>query len=187
MQRWVVLAVTVLAGALPGSAAAADCADPGVPGQYQIFARNTFTANTGGTQIPGRVAAGGNVHIGSITIGTQPPLTPDMSRTDLAVGGNLTVDSGGGQVPKGRVTYAGTLTASGTLTTYGGLVPGATGDRLRRGVHDAARPLRAMGEAHAQRHGLGERRQLRAHRHQHDAQRLQPHRAPSCRASGTSR
>ncbi len=50
-----------------------------------------------------------------------------MSRTDLAVGGNLTVDSSGGQVPKGRVTYAGTLTASGTLTTYGGLVPGATG------------------------------------------------------------
>ena len=40
-----------------------------------------------------------------------------MSRTDLAVGGNLTVDSSGGQVPKGRVTYAGTLTASGTLTT----------------------------------------------------------------------
>ncbi|MGZ4271892.1 MAG: choice-of-anchor A family protein [Solirubrobacteraceae bacterium] len=127
MPRWVVVCVLAALAALPSRALAADCAAPGVPGQYQIFALNTFTANTGGTQIPGRVAAGGNVHIGSITIGTQPPLTPDMSRTDLAVGGNLTVDSSGGQVPKGRVTYAGTLAASGTLTTYGGLVPGATG------------------------------------------------------------
>ena len=84
-----------------------------MPGRYQIFALNTFTANTGGTQIPGRVAAGGNVGIASITIGTEPPLTPNMSRTDLAVGGNLTVGGGGGQMP-GRVTYAGTLTASGT-------------------------------------------------------------------------
>ena len=55
---------------------AADCAAPGVPGQYQIFALNTFTANTGGTQIPGRVAAGGNVRIQSITIGTEPPWPP---------------------------------------------------------------------------------------------------------------
>ena len=127
MLRWVVVCVLAALAALPSRAMAADCAAPGVPGQYQIFALNTFTANTGGTQIPGRVAAGGNVRIQSITIGTEPPLAPDMSRTDLAVGGNLTIDGGGGQVPKGRVTYAGTVTASGTLTTYGGLVPGATG------------------------------------------------------------
>ena len=59
-----------------------------------------------------------------ITIGTNPPLTPNAYRVDLVVGRNLTVDGGGGSVPNGAVTYGGTLTPTGTLTALGGLHPG---------------------------------------------------------------
>ena len=69
-----------------------------------------ITANTTGTTIQGRVAAGGDARVQGITIGTNPPLTPDTNRADLVVGRNLTVDGGGGSVPYGRGTYGGTLT-----------------------------------------------------------------------------
>ena len=83
-----------------------------------------MTANTGGTTIQGRVAAGGDARVQGITIGTNPPLTPNAYRVDLVVGRNLTVDGGGGSVPNGAVTYGGTLTPTGTLTALGGLHPG---------------------------------------------------------------
>jgi choice-of-anchor A domain-containing protein len=121
MPRWVVVGVLAAAAALPGRAMAAECADAGVPGQYDVFTAGAFTANTGGATIQGRVAAGGDARVSGITLGTNPPLAPDANRTDLVVGRNLTVGGGGGSVPNGRVTYDGTLTATGTLTALGGL------------------------------------------------------------------
>jgi choice-of-anchor A domain-containing protein len=100
---------------------AQDCASTVVPGQFDVFVGGAFTSNTGGDTIQGRVAAGGDARVGSITLGTNPPLAPDPNRADLVVGRNLTVDGGGGSVAQGRVTYGGTLTATGTLTALGGL------------------------------------------------------------------
>jgi choice-of-anchor A domain-containing protein len=121
MPRWVVVTVLAAMAALPGRALAADCASIGPAGQYDVFTAGSFTANTGGATIEGRVGAGGDATVQGITLGTNPPLTPDPSRADLAVGGNLTVGGGGGSVPNGRVTYGGTLTATGTLNALGGL------------------------------------------------------------------
>ncbi|HEX6620705.1 MAG TPA: choice-of-anchor A family protein, partial [Solirubrobacteraceae bacterium] len=121
MPRWVVVCVLAALAALPARAAAADCASPGVPGQFDVFVGANLTANTGGATIQGRVAAGGDARVQGITLGTNPPLTPDTNRADLVVGRNLTVDGGGGSVPYGRVTYGGALTATGTLNALGGL------------------------------------------------------------------
>jgi choice-of-anchor A domain-containing protein len=121
MPRWVVVCVLAALAIVPSRAMAADCAAPGVPGQFDVFAAGAFTANSGGTTIQGRVAAGGNARVQGITLGTNPPLTPDTNRADLIVGGNLTVDGGGGSVPFGRVTYGGALTPTGTLNALGGL------------------------------------------------------------------
>ncbi|HEX6743784.1 MAG TPA: choice-of-anchor A family protein [Solirubrobacteraceae bacterium] len=106
MQRWVVLAVTVLAGLLPASAAAADCAAPGIPGQYDVFAEQGFSGVNAQTQ--GRVAAGGDVFLQSFFGGQSLPSDP--ARVDLVVGRNLTVDAAGAGIWQGGVTYAGTLT-----------------------------------------------------------------------------
>lgn len=122
MPRWVVVGVLAAAAmALPCRAMAADCATPGVPGQYDVFVGANLTADTGGATIQGRVAAGGDVRVQGITVGTNPPLTPDTNRADLVAGRNLTVDGGGGSIPYGRGTYGGTLTATGTLNALGGL------------------------------------------------------------------
>jgi choice-of-anchor A domain-containing protein len=121
MPRWVVACVLAATAMLPCRAMAADCASTGTPGQFDVFVGANFTSNTGGATIQGRVAAGGDARVQSITLGTNPPLAPDPSRADLVVGRNLTVDGGGGTVPQGRVTYGGTLTATGTLSTLGGL------------------------------------------------------------------
>lgn len=121
MRRWVTLAVVAVVAAVPGRAMAADCAAIGVAGEFDVFTAGALTANTGGATIQGRVAAGGDARVQSITIATNPPLTPNAGRADLVVGRNLTVDGGGGSVPNGRVTYGGALTASGTLTALGGL------------------------------------------------------------------
>ena len=56
--------------ALPGRAVAADCAAPGVPGQFDVFALHVHGQH-GRRDIPGRVAAGGNARIQSITLGTS--------------------------------------------------------------------------------------------------------------------
>jgi choice-of-anchor A domain-containing protein len=121
MRRWVVVCVLAAAIAVPGRAAAADCASPGVAGQYDVFVDSNFSSNTGGATIQGRVAAGGDARVQGLTLGTNPPLTPDPGRADFVVGRNLTVDGGGGSVPQGRVTYGGTLTATGMLNALGGL------------------------------------------------------------------
>src|SRR6476661_7414841 len=125
MRRRVAFGLVLAALAvLPGRAMAADCADLGVPAQFDVFTGGAMTANTTGTTIQGRVAAGGDARVQGITIGTNPPLTPNAYRVDLVVGRNLTVDGGGGSVPNGAVTYGGTLTPTGTLTALGGLHPG---------------------------------------------------------------
>jgi choice-of-anchor A domain-containing protein len=121
MPRWVVVCVLAALAVLPSRAVAADCAVPGVPGQFDVFTAGAMTANAGGATIQGRVAAGGDARVQGITLGTNPPLTPDANRADLVVGRNLTVDGGGGSVPYGRVTYGGALTATGALTALGGL------------------------------------------------------------------
>jgi choice-of-anchor A domain-containing protein len=125
MPRWVVVCVLAGVMALPGPAAAADCASAGVPGQFDVFTAGTFTATAGGATIQGRVAVGGDAHVQGDTFGTSPPLMPDPNRADLLVGGNLEVLGGGGSVPYGRVTYGGTRTGSGSLTALGGLVHAA--------------------------------------------------------------
>ena len=58
MPRWVVVFLLAVIMALPARATAADCATPGVPGQFDVFARSAL--NSANTTIPGRVAAGGN-------------------------------------------------------------------------------------------------------------------------------
>ncbi|HEX6696694.1 MAG TPA: choice-of-anchor A family protein [Solirubrobacteraceae bacterium] len=121
MPRWVVVCALAAMAILPCRAMAADCAVPGVPGQYDVFVGGTFTSDTGGATIEGRVAAGGDARVQSIALGTNPPLAPDPSRADLVVGRDLTIGGGGGTVSQGRVTYGGTLTANGTLSTLGGL------------------------------------------------------------------
>jgi choice-of-anchor A domain-containing protein len=121
MPRWVVVCVLAALALVPSRAMAADCAAPGVPRQYDVFVGGSLTANTGGATIQGRVAAGGDARVQGITVGTNPPLTPDADRADLVAGRNLTVDGGGGSIPYGRGTYGGTLTATGTLNALGGL------------------------------------------------------------------
>jgi choice-of-anchor A domain-containing protein len=121
MPRWVVVCVLAAMAVLPARAMAADCAATGVPGQYDVFVDGAFTSDAGGATIQGRVAAGGDARVQAITLGTNPPLTPDPSRADLVVGRNLTVGGAGGTALQGRVTYGGTLTATGTLSTLGGL------------------------------------------------------------------
>ena len=81
---------------------AADCAALGVPGQFDVFARQR-TANTGERR-RSRAASPPAATPSSpgITIGTDPPLTPDANRADLVVGDNLTVDGGGGRCPTAR-------------------------------------------------------------------------------------
>jgi len=118
MRWWVTLAVVAAVGAVPERAAAANCA---ATGEFDVVAHSAFTANTGGTTIQGRVSVDDDARVQGITIGTNPPLTPDGNRADFVVGRNLTVDGGGGSVPNGRVTYGGALTATGTLTALGGL------------------------------------------------------------------
>jgi choice-of-anchor A domain-containing protein len=121
MARWVVVCVLAALALVPSRAMAADCAAAGVPGQFDVFTAGSMTATAGGATIQGRVAAGGDARVQGITLGTNPPLTPDANRADLIVAGKLTVDGGGGSVPFGRVTYGGALTATGTLSALGGL------------------------------------------------------------------
>jgi choice-of-anchor A domain-containing protein len=110
-----------LAGALPSSAAATECTPIGVPGQFDVFTDSTFGLTSSGGTIEGRVAVGGNAQLqGGVTIGKDPPLAPNRDRTDLMVAGDLTIESSGGSVPKGRVTYGGLLTQRGTLTALAG-------------------------------------------------------------------
>lgn len=123
MSRWVVVCVLAAAMAVPGRAMAAECAAPGVPGQYDIFTAGSFTADTGGSTIQGRVAVGGDARVQGNTFGTSPPLTADPDRADLLVGRNLELLGGGGSVPYGRVTYGGTRSGSGSLTALGGIDP----------------------------------------------------------------
>src|SRR5512132_1021281 len=120
MRRWVVVGLLAAVAAVPARAMAAECAAPGVPGQFDIFTAGALTVSPGAS-IQGRVAAGGNAYVTSVSLGSNPPLTPNPGRADLVVGHDLTVGSGGGSVPNGRVTYGGTLTAMGTLTALGGL------------------------------------------------------------------
>ena len=115
MPRWVVVCVLAALAALPSRAMAADCAAPGVPGQFDVFARSAL--NSANETIPGRVAAGGNAVLAGPNIGLSPPLTKDANRADLVVGNNLTVNNGG-TVGTGKVTYGGTFT--GSITAYGG-------------------------------------------------------------------
>jgi choice-of-anchor A domain-containing protein len=115
MRRWVVLALLAAVAAVPGRAMAAECAAPGVPGQFDVFVRSNL--NSANETIPGRVAVGGDAVLAGPNIGTSPPLTPDANRADLVVGNNLTVN-GGGTVGTGKATYGGSLT--GAITAYGG-------------------------------------------------------------------
>jgi choice-of-anchor A domain-containing protein len=117
MRRWVVLALLAGVAAVPGPARAADCADLGAASQFDVFTAGSLTDS--GASIQGRVAAGGDALVQSISIGTS--LAPNASRGDLIVGRNLTVGGGGGSVPNGKVTYGGTLTANGVLNTLGGI------------------------------------------------------------------
>src|SRR5690348_12648319 len=83
MPRWVVVCVLAAMAVLPARAVAADCASPGVPGQFDVFTAGSLTATTGGATIQGRVAAGGDARVQGITVGTNPPLAPDAGREDL--------------------------------------------------------------------------------------------------------
>ena len=122
MPRWVVVCVL---------AALAVAAEPRDGGRLRRARRaravrrlrgRPFTANTGGRDDPGPRRGGRRrAGPGASPSAPTPPLTPDINRADLVVGGNLTVDGGGGSVPNGRVTYGGTLTATGTLNALGGL------------------------------------------------------------------
>ena len=106
MPRWVVVFLLAVIMAPPARATAADCAAPGVPGQFDVFAEQGFSGVNAQTQ--GRVAAGGDVFQQSFFGGQSLPSDP--SRVDLVVGRNLTVDAAGAGVWQGGVTYAGTLT-----------------------------------------------------------------------------
>jgi hypothetical protein len=85
MPRWVVLGVLAVLGALPGRALAADCASTGVPGQFDIFTAGALTVSPGAS-IQGRVAAGGDAFVTSVSLGSNPPLAPNPERADLVVG-----------------------------------------------------------------------------------------------------
>jgi choice-of-anchor A domain-containing protein len=119
MPRWVVLGLLVAVAALPGRAMAASCADPGVPGDFDVFVRNGLTSSN--ETIPGRVAAGGDASLAAPTIGASPPLATDLTRADLVVGNDLTVQNGG-TVGYGKVTHGGTFQqTSGSLNAAGGI------------------------------------------------------------------
>jgi Putative Ice-binding-like adhesive domain len=88
MRRWVVVGVlAAVVAALPGSAMAADCAMPGIPGEYDAFVRNNWTGVN--TQISGRAAVGGNVSMQGANVGGGLP--QNASRVDLIAGNDLAV------------------------------------------------------------------------------------------------
>jgi hypothetical protein len=64
-MRWLLVVVIAAIVVLPARAMAADCADLGVPGQFDVFTAGTLTAHTGGATIQGRVAAGGDAVVQS--------------------------------------------------------------------------------------------------------------------------
>ena len=128
MRRFVAwaLAVATVAGLLVGGTAARrahaaqtrdSCAATGIPGEFDVFVSGPYTATNGGTQIQGRAAAGGDVTIQGVNVGTA--LTPDAARLDLIVGGDLSVLQGGAGVHNGSVSYGGTLTTAGAIGTLG--------------------------------------------------------------------
>jgi choice-of-anchor A domain-containing protein len=120
------LAVATLAGLSVGGTTAPrahaaqtsdSCAATGIPGEFDVFVAGRYTATSGGTQIQGRAAAGGDVTIQGVNVGTA--LTPDAGRLDLLVGGDLSVLQGGAGVHNGTVSYGGTLTRAGAIGTLG--------------------------------------------------------------------
>jgi choice-of-anchor A domain-containing protein len=113
MRRWVVLALLAGVAAVPGRAMAAECAAPGVPGEFDVFVEHDYSGVN--TQVQGRAAAGGAVSIQSFNAGNALPRDPN--RVDLIVGGNLAVGSNGAGVWNGGVTYGGTLTPTNWNST----------------------------------------------------------------------
>ena len=113
MPRWVVVCVLAAFALLPSRVMAADCAAPGIPGEYDVFAEHAFTGQNAQTQ--GRVAAGGDVFLQSFYAAQALPSNP--ARVDLVAGRNLGIGQNGAGVWQGGVTYAGTLTPANWNST----------------------------------------------------------------------
>jgi choice-of-anchor A domain-containing protein len=122
---WALVVAAVASVAVGGTAAPRahaaqtgdNCAATGIPGEFDIFVSGGYSATSGGTQIQGRAAAGGDVTIQGVNVGTA--LSPDPGRLDLIVGGDLSVLQGGAGVHNGSVSYGGTLTMAGAIGTLG--------------------------------------------------------------------
>jgi choice-of-anchor A domain-containing protein len=93
----------------------------GVARDYDVFIRGDYDTGPGGTQIPGRVAAGGNVRLESMAIGNSLPVDP--ARIDLTAGGNLT-GVNGVNVSHGSIRYGGTLSGGFTAAPGGTIEQG---------------------------------------------------------------
>ena len=91
------------------SAALAEAAD------FNVFVSGDFTQPS--SSCGGRVAVGGNAYFSNVSLGDA--LTPDATRMDLVVGGNLTFVSGA--VLSGRATYLQDLDRTSAASFFGGV------------------------------------------------------------------
>jgi choice-of-anchor A domain-containing protein len=76
---------------------------------------------TGGTDVQGKVAAGGNIHMQHFSVGAG--LAASDIHNVLVAGGNLSLQYGG---IFGNASHGGTVTADGTVTLYRGAMAQGT-------------------------------------------------------------
>ena len=120
--RYVLLGTCLAVAAICASRAApapaaSQCASLGAAAEFGVFSNGVFNSSaSSGTSITGRVAAAGDVTLGSIS---DTPAAGDASPTIIA-GGNFTGGGGGGTV-NGGVTYGGTSNVAQNFTVNGGL------------------------------------------------------------------
>src|SRR6478609_5665037 len=126
-MRWWVMAAMVLSAVValgvsaPRAAMVAarqaddDCMDDplGPVPAYSVVTHGDFDEMNTGSD--GRMVVGGNARLENFGVARKLPVDP--ARVDLAVGGNLTIQSSG--INSGSVTYGGTISPAGFTVPNG--------------------------------------------------------------------
>ena len=87
---------------------------------FNVFVLGDMNAPS--SEVEGRLAVGGNAYIANYSVGGV--LTPDATRNDLIVAGNLQFPNGA--VLNGKTVYGGTLNTTVAASSFGGFVQEAS-------------------------------------------------------------